>query len=426
MCVTTPLTGLVARRIREVAQQRVGEEPVVALQGPRTVGKSTLLRQIAAEYGVDVFDLDDLATRDAVLADPALFAAAPAPVCIDEYQRATPVLDAIKAELNVDLRPGRFVLTGSTRYDALPLAAQALTGRLHLMTILPLSQGELAGVRANLVERMFDEPAAVVTHPAGLPTKRDDYIELATAGGFPLALARSTPARGRWFDDYVTLTLERDVTELSKIRQREALPRLLQRLAAQTGQVLNVATAARAARVDSETAEAYLKLLEAVFLLQRLPAWGTTLRARAATKPKLHVVDSGVAARLLRLTPTKLSRLDPRALQQFGHLLETFAVYETIKQLTWLDGIAGYGHWRTYDDDEVDLVVERDDGSLIALEVKAGSRAQGSDFRGLRKLREATGDAFTAGAVLYLGERAYTHEDRLHALPVSRLWAEIA
>jgi predicted AAA+ superfamily ATPase len=145
---------------------------------------------MAAGYGVDVFDLDDLATRDAVLADPALFAAAPAPVCVDEYHRAKPMLDAIKAELNVDLRPGRFVLTGSTRYDAPPLAAQALTGRLHLMTILPLSQGELAGVRANLVERMFDEPAAAVTHPAGPATKRDDcairsraYVVRPVSGG---------------------------------------------------------------------------------------------------------------------------------------------------------------------------------------------------------------------------------------------------
>ncbi len=252
-----------------------------------------------------------------------------------------------------------------------------------------------------------------------------EYIERVTAGGFPLALARRASARGRWFDDYVGLTLERDVTEVSKIRQRERLPSLLQRLAGQTGQVLNVATAAQAARMDSETSESYLRLLEVVFLVQRLPAWGTTLRARAASKPKLHVVDSGVAARLLRLTPSKLARLHATSLQQFGHLLETFAVSEAIKQVSWLDGIAGYGHWRTYDGDEVDLVVERDDGSLIAIEVKAGSRVPGSEFKGLRKLREATGDAFTASVVLYLGQRSYTYEDRLHVMPVDRLWTKV-
>ena len=280
-------------------------------------------------------------------------------------------------------------------------------------------------MRENLIESLLNDPAYVSAQAATSQTTRGEYIERVTAGGFPLALARRPSGRGRWFDDYTTLTLERDVAELSKIRQRELLPRLLQRLAGQTAQVLNVATAAQAARMDSETAEAYLRLLEAVFLLQRLPAWGTTLRARAASKPKIHVVDSGVAARLLRLTPAKLARLDATSLQQFGRLLETFAVFEAIKQVSWLDGIAGYGHWRTYDGDEVDLVVEREDGSLIALEIKAGSRVPGDDFKGLRKLRDATGDAFTAGVVLYLGQRSYTHEDRLHVIPVDRLWTEI-
>jgi hypothetical protein len=423
--MSAPITRLVARRIDEVVRRRLGEEPVVALQGPRTVGKSTLLRQIATSAGVPVLDLDDLATRDAVAADPGLFVSGPEPVCIDEYQKATPVLDAIKAELNLELHPGRFLITGSTRYDALPAAAQALTGRLHVVTIYPLSQGEVAGLRENLIERLIDDPATVVAQVTASQTTRDQYIERVVAGGFPLALGRQLSVRGRWFDDYVALTLERDVAELSKVRQREALPRLLQRMAGQTAQVLNVAKAAQSVRMDSETAEAYLRLLEAVFLVHRLGAWGTTLRARASSKPKIHVVDSGVAARLLRLSAPKLARLDPTSLQQFGHLLASFAVNEAIKQVSWLDGIAGCGHWRTYDGDEVDLVVEREDGSLIALEVKAGGRVAGDDFKGLRKLRDATGDAFIAGVILYLGTRSYTYDDRLHVMPVDRLWTEI-
>ena len=221
------------------------------------------------------------------------------------------------------------------------------------------------------------------------------------------------------------LTLERDVAELSRIRQWEILPRLLYRLAGQTGQVLNVANAAQAVRMDAETAEAYVRLLEAVFLVQRLPAWGTTLRARATSKPKIHVLDSGVAARLLRLTPEKLALADATASQQFGHLLETFAVFEAIKQISWLDGIVGCGHWRTHDGHEADLVVEREDGSIIALEVKAGTRVSSPDFKGLRMLRDATGRAFAAGVVVYLGQHSYTYDDRLHVMPVDRLWTEI-
>jgi Domain of unknown function (DUF4143) len=99
-----------------------------------------------------------------------------------------------------------------------------------------------------------------------------------------------------------------------------------------------------------------------VFLVMRLPAWGTTLRARSANAPKVHVVDSGIAARLLALTPEKLARRDPSSLSQLGHLLETFVVGELIRDASLLDEVSGCGHWRTHDGQEVDLIVERGDG----------------------------------------------------------------
>lgn len=420
--MSLPLRDRVDRRMKLVAQQRMRDEPVVALQGPRAVGKTTLLREIAAVHGTEIVDLDDLATRDAVAADPATFVSGTAPVFIDEYQHVPVVLDAIKAELNKDSRPGRFVITGSTRHDALPHAAQALTGRLHLMTIHPLSQGEIAETHEDLIDRLFSDTELVVDAAAST-TSRDDYICRVVAGGFPPALQRGTEvARARWFDDYLTLCLERDVAELARIQQKTALPQLLARLAAQTGQVLNIAAAGEAARLKARTAENYTRLLEALFLIHRLPAWGTTLRARAAAMPKLHVIDSGLAARLLRVTADKLGQRNPTALQQFGHLLETFVVGETLRQVSWTDGIAGVGHWRTHDGAEVDLVIERDDGSVVAIEVKAGSRVSGRDIAGLRVIRDELGDAFVAGVVMYTGARSYNADDRVAVLPIDRLW----
>lgn len=420
------LRGVIHRRVLEVIEQRLDDEPVIALQGPRSVGKSTLLRMIAGRRGVGVIDLDDPAVRDALAADTSTFLSGPRPVCVDEYQHLPVVLDAIKASLNRDLRPGAFVITGSTRYDALPLAAQSLTGRLHLMTILPFSQGELAGQRENLLARLLDDPEGVVHGPSSRTT-RTQYIHRITAGGFPLALRRSSEsARNRWFDDYIRLVLNRDVLDLSRVRQQDQLPSLLARLAGQTGQVLNITKAAESIKLERTTAENYTRLLEAVFLVDRLPAWGATLRARATAHPKLHVLDSGVAARLLRLTPAKLGALDPTSLAQFGHLLETFVVGELRKQATWLEGIAGSGHWRTHDGDEVDLVIERDDGRVVAFEVKTGTRVPGPDMRHLRKLRDAVGDQFIAGIAMYTGERSYTVDDRLHVMPVDRIWTPVA
>lgn len=399
---------------------------MIALQGPRTVGKSTLLRALAHSFGVDVIDLDNPELQSAASADPGAFVEGAAPVCIDEYQHVPAVLDAIKAELNRQLQPGRFVIAGSTRYDALPQAAQSLTGRVHLLTVWPLTQGEIGGVTENLLEALLDDPKGAVPRGAISQTTRQEYIARIAAGGMPIPLTRTTvAARNRWFDDYVQLVLDRDVRELASLRRREQLPLLLARLAAQTARVLNLASVSAEAGLDRTTAGDYLKLLEAVFLVMRLPAWGRTLRKRAASAPKIHVVDSGVAARLLRLHPEKLALRDPTSLSQFGHLLETFVVGELIRQASWLDQVSVCGHWRTYEGDEVDLVVERDDGRLLAFEVKAATRVDSASMRHLSKLRDELGERFLAGVTLYTGTRSYQYEEDMLVMPIDRLWTPL-
>lgn len=416
------LTKQVGRRLDRVILQRMATEPVIILQGPRAVGKSTLLRSLAASCGRSIVDLDDLATRDAVRADPALFLRTEPPVFVDEFQHVPELLDVMKAELNVEATPGRFVITGSTRYATLPMAAHALTGRAHCMDVRPLSQGETAEQTEDFAEELLRDPASLASDSqAG--TSREDYLGRIVAGGFPLALRRAKPAdRARWFDDYLGLVLERDVIELSRVRQRRQLPILLRQLASQTAQVLNLSHAADAIGLDRSTAENYAKLLEAVFLVQPLPAWGTTLGSRVAAAPKTHVSDSGLAAHLLRLTESKLAAASAAALTELGHLLETFAVGELHKQLDWIDEPVARGHWRTHDGDEIDLIVERRDGKVAAVEVKAGSRIAGNQLRAMRKLRDRLGKQFLGGVLLYTGARGYTPDDRIHVAPVDRLW----
>jgi len=403
--------------------QLVAEEPVIALHGPRSVGKSTVLQILARDRGVPVIDLDDVEIREAVAGNLALVTGGPAPLCVDEYQRVPDALDAIKTRLNREgSRAGTAVITGSTRQDALPTTAQALTGRLHTVTIWPLSQGELAGVQENLLEGLRANPDAVVAqHPAS-DTTREDYAARVCAGGLPLAVKRSDAARARWFDDFVRQSVERDALELSQVRQRQSLADLLTRLASQTGQLLNITKAAEAIGVDRRTAEAHLRLLEDLFLVVRLPGWGKTLRSRVSVRPKVHLVDSGLAARLLRITPAKLATAEPAALSDFGNLLETFVVGELRKQASWLDEQVALGHWRTSDGTEVDIVAEFDDGQVVAFEVKANQRATTTDVAGLRQLRDALGPRFRAGVVLTTGQRTYTQDDRIHVMPMDRLW----
>jgi hypothetical protein len=417
------LTGLAGRRLTDVLAERITEEPTVVLNGPRTVGKSTLLGSLADKLGTTVIDCDDPVTRSAVRNDPGRFVAGPGTVLIDEYQHVPEILDAIKAELNRDLRPGRYVLAGSTRYSTLPQAGQSLTGRVDILDVLPLAQLEIDGNSPQpLVHRLLDG-APLPSTAEQSRTTRDEYARRITSGGMPVALRRPPgPSRSRWFRNYLDLVIERDVIELSRVRQREMLPRLLNQLAARSAQILNIAAVANAVGMEKSTAENYILLLEAVFLVHRLPAWGTTLGSRVSRQPKVHVVDAGVMAWLLGLTSDKIAQGDPAVLTEYGHLLESFAVGEILKQVSWWDAPVSVGHFRTTAANEVDLVLERDDGAVIAFEVKAGTRVHGEDLRGIRTLRGRLGSRLAAAIILYTGSFTYTHEDGTVVLPLDALW----
>jgi predicted AAA+ superfamily ATPase len=290
------------------------------------------------------------------------------------------------------------------------------------LTIWPLSQGELAGVHEDLLPALAADPAAAVARHPQSATTREEYVERICAGGFPLALARPAPQRARWFADYLRQCLERDALELSRLRQRQALAELLTRVAGQTARVLNVTAVADGLSITRRTAEEYVRLLEDLFLVSRLPAWGRTLRSRARAQPKVHVVDSGVAAHLMGLSERRLAAWDPTVQTEFGHLLETFVVGELRKQVSWLEEPVTVGHWRTGDGAEVDFVVEFLGGSVIAFEVKSSRSANPKDFNGLRSLRAVLGEAFKAGVLLNSGGHSYAHDDRLYVMPIDRLW----
>ncbi|MGH3751698.1 MAG: ATP-binding protein [Pseudonocardiaceae bacterium] len=411
------------RRLEKVVVDRLALSPVVVLHGARTVGKSMLLRRLATRLDGHVVDLDERSARAIAAADPSLYTSADRLVLIDEYQRVPELLDAIKAELNRALRPGRFVVTGSTNYSTIPRASQSLTGRAEVLTVWPFTQGEVDSRHETFTETLLADPARF--RGASAQTSRTGYAQRVLAGGMPVALRQpSEPARRRWFQAYLDLVVQRDVLDIRHIRQREALPRLLRALVSQTGQLLNVAQAAERAGLSRAVGLDYMQLLETVFLVRRLSAWGRTLSSRVNATPKLHVVDSGVGGWLLGISSARLDRRDPAALQQYGHLLESFAVHEILKQVGWLDELPQAGHYRTKDGLEVDLVLELFDGRVAGVKVKVGTQVRAQDCRGLATLRDRLGSSFIGGVVLYTGELAYQLADRLYAVPIDQLWAE--
>jgi predicted AAA+ superfamily ATPase len=196
----------------------------------------------------------------------------------------------------------------------------------------------------------------------------------------------------------------------------------LRYLAAQTAGVLNVSNIAATVQLDGRLVGDFVSLLESVFLVHQLEAFGRTLSSRVGRMPKVHLVDSGLAAYLLGINDSRLAARDPSTLTEFGHVVETFAVNELIKQAGWSSVQVRFTHFRTRDGYEVDLVAETTEGRIAGVEIKASATITDSDFRGLRLLRDKLGTDFLGGVLLNLGQRSYTYEDRLHVIPLDRLW----
>jgi predicted AAA+ superfamily ATPase len=411
---------MLPRNVHERLRVAQADRSVVLLNGARQVGKSTLAQMLAAESGARYLTLDDATVAAAARSDAAGFVGAESsPVVLDEVQRAPDLFLAIKASVDKDRRPGRFLLTGSANVLLLPQLADALVGRMEIITLWPLSQGEITGRVEGFVDALFGP-----TVPAAAPvTSRGAHgrslIDRVLHGGYPEAIATvSDDRRSAWFSAYVTTLLARDVRELARIDTLTDLPRLVSLVATRPMALLNHAELARSVGLPQTTLKRYISLLQTVFLIRTLPPWHGNLGKRLVKTPKVLFTDVGVAAHLMGLDRVRLQSDRPL----LGGLLESFVVMEIEKQIGWSMTTPAMYHFRSHAGDEVDLVLEHRSGTIAGIEVKSAATVTSSDFKGLRTLSDAVGPKFHRGIVLYTGGEVVPFGPRLFAVPVEALW----
>lgn len=412
--------GMIERYARQLVREAAADSRVVMIVGPRQAGKTTLVRGLAAgELPMSYVTLDEAGARRAATEDPVGFVAGlDRPVAIDEVQRAPEILLEIKRIVDGDPRPGQFVLTGSARVLSLPRVADALVGRVETVTLWPLSEAEVAGSGRDLVDALFaGSPPEISRAPAG----SEAWLERALAGGLPEARERPEGRRrDAWFASYLETLVERDVRDLADIRALDEVPALLTMVAARSTGPLNIASLASEMRISEASVRRYLALLDAVFVLLRVPSWRRNLGRRATAAPKYQLVDSGLAAHMLNLDRRRLAVDEALA----GGLFETFVRMELVKHAAWSEARPTTFHFRTRGGGrEVDAVLERRGGQLVGVEIKTSATPSRRDFRGLEELRDGRGDDFVAGILIHTGERTLPFGDRLWALPVSALWS---
>jgi len=410
----------IPRFIQDRVEEALADTPVVLIHGPRQSGKTTLARHVGKQKEYAYYSFDDVGVRSAAKDDPAGFIAGlPDRVILDEVQRVPELISTIKLAVDRDRTPGRFILTGSANILMIPRVSDSLAGRMEIIRLHPLSRCEVLGRRSGFIDDLF-VGVGMMHHADRLG---DEIAAIVAAGGYPAALSRASERRRTdWYREYVETIAQRDIKDLARIRGIEALPRIMALAAAQTAQLFNLAELAGSFRLSRPTIGDYVTLLEQVFLIHRLPAWHSNRLSRLVKAPKLHVGDTGLACAVLNHSAAALREDRPL----LGHLLETWVVQELRRQAGWSQERIQFHHFRDKEGAEVDAVLERAGRRIAGVEVKLSGTVVAKDFRGLKKLRDAAGERFTTGVVLYDGEDTVPFGEGLWAVPLSRLWTEKA
>jgi predicted AAA+ superfamily ATPase len=334
--------------------------PVLTLTGPRQSGKTTLSRMAFPDR--PYVSLENPAQREFAQEDPVAFLARYKDgAIIDEVQRVPQVFSYLQGLVDEDPRPGRFLLTGSQNLALVGAVTQSLAGRTTLTELLPLSLAEV---------RRFPDP------PADLDT-------LLWQGGYPRIYERNLPAH-EWLADYTATYVERDVRQLIQVGDLLLFQTFLRLCASRTGQILNLSSLANDCGISQPTARSWLSVLEASYIVFRLPPFFANLGKRLIKAPKLYFYDTGLAANLLNIE-------NPRQLETHplrGALFETWVLAEVAKAHLHRGRRPRLSFYRDRSGLEIDLILERG-SELVLVEIKSSQTPSGQPFSAFERFAEA-------------------------------------
>jgi predicted AAA+ superfamily ATPase len=298
----------------------------------------------------------------------------------------------------------------------LPKVQESLAGRVEILKLYPLSELEKHRGEHSILKTFLENELS--TRILGEQSIIEGTAEAVCQGGYPEPNTR-TPERARkWHRQYLNAIIQRDIKDIAAIRDEDEMSRLMEILAYRTGSLLNISSLATELRIGRDTTEKYLGILERLFLIRRLPAWHRNRAKRLVRAPKVHVIDSGLAATLTSLKPEDWSNHST----DFGPLLESFVVQQLICQATWHNSEINFSHYRDKDQVEVDLVIEKN-REVWGVEVKKTASIRAKDGAGLSRLAAQAGKRFRGGMILYCGNNTLPlKQPNCFAVPMNALW----
>jgi hypothetical protein len=361
---------MIPRLLEATVRQSARKFPLVAILGPRQSGKTTLVQNLFPSK--PYVSLEDPDRRAFAQSDPRGFLAGyPKGALLDEVQRVPELFSYLQGVVDRARKPGLFILTGSQNFLLMQHLSQSLAGRVRLLTLLPLS----------LAEGGTATPRVGSTDPGHWIFK----------GFYPSLYHRHIHPQD-WYPSYIQTYLERDVRQIKNIDNLSLFQKFLKLCAARTGQLLNLSSLAVECGVTHNTANSWIGILEASFLVHLLKPYHENFNKRVVKTPKLYFYDTGLACSLLEIE--KESQLATHPLR--GNLFETLVVSEMVKARLNQGRPTNLYFWRDKTGHEVDVLAVQGE-NINAVEIKSGSTVAEDAFKGLdywKKTSKKPGKAY--------------------------------
>jgi predicted AAA+ superfamily ATPase len=369
----------ISRKYENTLKALFRQFPAVVLTGPRQVGKTAMVRRVFPDADYVSLDLPSVAAEAEGNAERFLRAFRE-PLILDEIQYGPSLFRYLKAIIDEDKKPGRFILTGSQNFLLMQGISESLAGRCAVLNMLNLSVEEL-----NEGLGRFDE---------------DLYL---FQGGYPELYARADIDPHFWYAAYLSTYLERDVRNILNVGSLRDFDRFLRAVANRTAKVLSYSDLARDVGIAPNTAKKWISVLQASGQIFLLEPYYANIGKRLVKSPKLYLGDTGLAAFLMGFENWKAVSRHPAV----GALWETHVVMQVVKYFFSSGRVAPLWYWRTSQGEEVDLLIERG-GRFIAVECKYAERVDQSALKGLKALMNTHGKkSLIAGYIAARTPRPY-------------------
>lgn len=386
---------------------------VVNLTGARQCGKTTLSNMLDL-HNVRRYTLDSDETRRAATSDPFGFVDRKDNeiVVIDEIQKASELLNAIKIRVDACNTKGQYLLTGSSNLNFVKAVSDSLAGRIGKVRLRTLSYGERIEGSGNFLDRAFVRDFPVIV--PGVDKRA--AIRLAAQSGYPEAIGLEPRYRKKWFQAYLDNLLTKDICDVTEIRKLDVLRKIAVWLLAHSSKFFEVSELAAKIGVSKATVDTYLSALKALYVFDEVPPWSNGDYSKIGKRSKYFASDAGLIVNILGWSEESIYMDGDMS----GKTIETW-VYQNLASLVDTQGDCELSQYRDSKKREIDFIVERTDGAMVGIEVKAGSSLSEVDFKHLKWFAKNLANGEFTGLVLYSGERTLRFGEGFYAVPLAML-----